>query len=115
MLSMVLLITNKLFITIIISLCSLCLCGESCLCKLLQELEVILKEQAKVINPVTQHGQSLYAHTEGIAGELFVVDTDGLEYIRVYHAATKYFNPAGVTTNTAAFTTAHHALNIDFR
>lgn len=55
--------------------------------ELLQEARIVLKEEAKVIHPVAEHGYTLYPHAEGETTILTGVDSAGLKHIRVYHAA----------------------------
>jgi hypothetical protein len=56
------------------------------LSKLLEKLNVVLIEQANVIEPDPEHGNSLHAQAEGIAGVNLGVIPDEPENLRVDHS-----------------------------
>src|SRR5690606_29524624 len=80
--------------------------------KLGKEAQIVVEEQAQIVHAVTQHGQTLHAHAEGKALKLLGVDARGTEYVRVHHAATHDFQPAGLLAYPAGATAAHYALDI---
>ena len=74
--------------------------------KLLQELQVVLEEQAQVVDAVFQHGDAFHTHAEGETGVFFWVDAAGSEDVGVAHATTQDFNPTCVLADVAALATA---------
>lgn len=55
--------------------------------ELLEESQVVLEEQAQVVDLVFQHGDALNAHTEGKTCVFLWVDTARNQDVRVAHAA----------------------------
>ena len=80
--------------------------------KLRQKPQIVFKEQANIIYAITQHGKPLHAHTEGIAGVFFRIDTDVPEYSRMHHAAAQHLQPSRIAADTTTFPVAHHTLDI---
>ncbi|RMO19822.1 hypothetical protein ALQ47_05273 [Pseudomonas cichorii] len=84
------------------------------LAKLRQEPQVVVEEQAQIIDAVTQHCQTLDTHAESKALELFRVDAGHAQHVRVDHSAAHDFQPAGLLADATALAAAHHAFHIDF-
>src|SRR5690606_24173175 len=70
--------------------------GSCGLAELRQEPQVVIEEQAQVVDAVAQHRQALYAHAEGEAGIFLRVDAGHAQDVRVDHAAAHHFQPAGL-------------------
>ena len=70
--------------------------------ELLEEAQVVLVEQADVVDAVLQHRDALDAEAEREAGDLLGVVADGFEHRRVHHAAAEDLEPAGVLADAAA-------------
>ena len=83
-------------------------------CHKLVEEDVIFREETEVLHLIFQVGDALYTHTEGIASVDGGVDAVGVEYSRVYHAATEDFHPASVLAESATITAADVARNVHF-
>src|SRR5690606_29306906 len=81
--------------------------------ELLQEAQIVLEEDAQVVDAVAQHGQPLQAGAEGIAGVALGIDADVAEHFRMHHAAAQHFQPAGVLADAAALAAADHAADVD--
>jgi len=79
----------------------------------MQELEVVFKEQAQIVDPVTEHRQALHPHAEREAGVSLRVDADEAEYTRVYHAAAHDLQPAALFADPAASSPADDTLDVD--
>ena len=62
-------------------------------CKLTQKAQVILEEQAQIIDAVTQHREALAAHAEREAGVAFRIDVAGAQHVRMDHAAAEHLEP----------------------
>ncbi len=71
-----------------------CSCAFPCPAELLEEAQIVVEEQAQVVDAVAQHRQALHAHAEGITGVLLGIDTDRGEHIRMHHAAAQQLQPA---------------------
>src|SRR6202521_2170250 len=82
--------------------------------KLLEKLQVVLEEQAQIIDAIAQHRQMVDSHAEGIALPAFAVDARSLENIRMNHPAAQYFQPAGVLAQTASLADQEDTLDIGF-
>src|ERR1700722_8820177 len=82
--------------------------------KLLQKLQIVLEEQAQIIDAIAQHGETVDSHAEGIALPAFAVDARSLENIRMNHPAPQYLQPAGLLANTASLAVAENTLDIGF-
>src|SRR5215813_1837100 len=70
--------------------------------KLLQEPDVIFVQQPDVIQPVFQRAQPIQSQSEREAGELFGIDRDGVQHVRVDHSRPAHLDPAGAFANTTA-------------
>ena len=81
--------------------------------ELLEELQVVLKHQADVVDAVLQHGDALDADAEGETGVLVRVDVAVLEDFAVDDAAAQHLDPAGVLAQGAALAAALKAADID--
>ena len=73
------------------------------LLKLLQEIQIIIKKQAQIVDAVAQHGKAVEADAEGEAGVAFGVDVHILQDIGVYHAAAADFQPFAVVAHDVDF------------
>ena len=83
--------------------------------ELAQESQVVVEEQADVVDSVLQHGNAFDAQPEGEAGVGFRVVADGLEDRGMDHAGAQDLEPAGGLADPAAVAAAHDAFDIDFR
>ena len=62
--------------------------------ELIEEAQIVLEEQADVGDAVLSHGESLDTETESPAGVFFAINADGVEHVRVHHAAAAHLHPA---------------------
>src|SRR4051812_22851259 len=72
--------------------------------KLLQKPHIPLKEQLQIIEPVLQHGDSIYAHAKGKPGYFFGVVTvvfHKFKDVGIDHAAAENLNPSRLLAWTA--------------
>src|SRR5687768_13480704 len=83
-------------------------CGE-----LLEEPEIVLVEQADVVDAVFQHRDAFDAGAEGESRIAFGVVADGLEQRGVNHSAAEDLQPARVLADRTAFAAAALAADID--
>src|SRR5215813_5733756 len=74
--------------------------------KLLQEPDIIF---------VHQRAQSIQTQSEREAGELFGIDRDGAQHVRVDHSRPAHLDPAGAFANTTAPASALEAGVVDLR
>ena len=72
----------------------------------LEETDVVLTEEAKVLDLIFKVGNSLYTHTECVARIDLAVDSAKLEYVGVYHTTAQNLDPACVLAERAALATA---------
>ena len=70
--------------------------------ELAQESQVVVEEEADVVDPVLQHGDAFDAQPEGEAGVGFRVVAHGLEDRGVDHAGAQDLQPAGGLADPAA-------------
>lgn len=77
-----------------------------CALELFQEAGIVLREHAEVTYTVFQVGDTLHAHTEGIARVDAGVNTAGVKVVRVYHAAAQNLYPACTLAERAALAAA---------
>ena len=80
--------------------------------ELLEELQVVLKHQADVVDAVLQHGDALDANAEGEAGILIRVNVAVLQHLAVDDAAAQHLDPAGVLAQGAALAVALEAAHV---
>jgi hypothetical protein len=80
----------------------------------LEEANVVLREQTKVLNTVFEVGDTFYAKTEGVACVYLRINTARFEYIRVNHTATKDLYPTCTLAERTTLATAEVARNIHF-
>jgi hypothetical protein len=59
-----------------------------------QELQIILEKQTEIVHSILQHGEPLDPHAKRVARELFRVNVDIQQYVRMHHAATENLEPA---------------------
>src|SRR5918996_6014871 len=69
--------------------------------ELSQESQVVLKKEPDVINAVFEHGDPFHPHSEREARNLLRVVTDKTKDLRIDHAGTQNFQPAGCLANPA--------------
>ena len=62
--------------------------------ELLKETHIVFGEHSEVLHLVFEVGDTLYAHTEGIACVDAAVNAVGLKHVGVHHSATEDFHPA---------------------
>lgn len=79
-----------------------------------EEAKIVFEEQADVVDAEFQHGNALDTETKSKSGPLLRIVTNRLKHGRIDHSRTKYFQPTCLRTDTAAFSAAHHTLDIDF-
>src|SRR5437879_2516748 len=61
-----------------------------------QEAQVVLEEQAEIVDPVLEHRDAVDAHAERPAGDVFRVIADVAQHARVHHARTEDLEPAAL-------------------
>src|SRR6266581_786489 len=74
-----------------------------------QEPQIVLVEQADVVDSVLQHGDPLDPEPEGEAGVPLGVVADILEHRRMHHAAAADLDPSAALAGTAARSPAEDA------
>src|SRR5690606_17451951 len=89
------------------------LTDPNALTELREEPQIVVEEQAQIIDSVTQHGQAFRSQAKGKALILFRVDTGHFQHAGANHAAAHHFQPAGLLAYPATFAAAHYALHID--
>src|ERR1051325_1640615 len=72
------------------------------LVELFEEAHVVLEEEAYVVELVHEAAHAVYAEAEGEAGELFGVNSDGAQDVRVDHAGAAQLYPARALAEAAA-------------
>ena len=72
----------------------------------LEETDIVLAEEAKILDLIFEVGNSLYTHTECVARIDLAVDSAKLEYVGVYHTTAQNLDPACVLAERAALATA---------
>src|SRR5262249_39744764 len=82
--------------------------------KLLEKPQIIGPKLANVIDGVLEHGDPLWPHAEGEAGELVGVVAAVLEHHRVHHARAHDFQPASPLAHAAALAAADDAVHVHF-
>src|SRR5580692_4990511 len=82
--------------------------------ELFQKLQIVLEEQAQIIDPVTQHGHAVDAHAEGVTLPDLGIDARSVQHIGMNHAAAQNLKPSSVLAYAAAFAVAKHAFNVGF-
>src|SRR5438045_756033 len=75
---------------------------HSSLLKLFQEANVVLEEEAYVVEFVHEAAHAVYAEAEGEAGELFGVNARGAQDVRVHHAGAAQLDPTRPLAQAAA-------------
>src|SRR5262245_35441591 len=81
--------------------------------KLSQEAEVVLEEEADVVDAVLQHGHALHAHAEGPPRDLFRVVADVAEDLGMDHARAEDLQPSRLLADATALTTTEEATHGD--
>src|SRR6185295_6737450 len=81
--------------------------------ELFEEAQVVLVEEADVVDPVLQHRHALHPHAEREAGVLLGVVADGLEHRRVHHAAAENLEPSRLLARAAPRAAARAAADVD--
>ena len=82
--------------------------------KLFQKPDVVLTEEAQVVDLVFEHGYSFYAHSKSIAGVFITVDAAILKQVSVHHSAAQYLNLSTMFANVAACSATYQAAYIHF-
>ena len=82
--------------------------------KLVEETDVIFREETQVFDLVFQVGDTFHTHTEGIAFVDGGVDAVGFQHCGVYHTATENFHPASVFAESTAITCTNVAGDVHF-
>ena len=77
-----------------------------CALKEFEETDVVLAEEAKVLDLILEVGDALDTHTECVARVYLAVDAAKFEYVGVYHTATQNLYPTGVLAEWASLATA---------
>src|SRR5262245_27879148 len=80
--------------------------------ELLQEPEVVLVEEADVLDPVAEHGHALDAHPEGPARHLLGVVAHRTEDLRMDHPRAQDLEPPRRLADAAAGTLAAEAEHV---
>src|SRR6266446_1098316 len=87
---------------------------ETYLGELFEEPDVVFEEQSNVVDVIHQSGHPIYAKSESETRELFGIDANLLEHIRVNHPASTELDPARALANAAPVPAAHVATEIHF-
>ena len=74
--------------------------------KQLEETDIVLAEETKVLDLIFEVGNSLNTHTECVTRIDLAVDAAKLEHVGVYHTTAQDFYPACVLAEWAALATA---------
>ena len=74
--------------------------------KQLEETDIVLAEEAKVLDLIFEVGNSLYTHTECVTRIDLAIDAAKLEHVGVYHTTAQDLYPACVLAEWAALATA---------
>src|SRR5262245_10412979 len=80
-----------------------------------QESQVVLEEQANVVDAVLEHGDALDAETEREAGEAVRVVPHLLEHRGVHHAGAPHLDESGSLASAASRAAAEDAGDVVFR
>src|SRR6266850_2861719 len=90
------------------------------LTELSQNPQIILEKQPDVVNPILQHGDSLYTHAEGETRDFLWIVADKTEHLGIDHTGTENFqparrfaNPAGLPFRNRSFAAANQTLDVD--
>src|SRR5262245_65334028 len=66
-----------------------------------EEPQVVVEEQAEVVDPVLQHRDALDAHPERPARVVLRIVADVLQHLRMHHAGAEDLEPAGLLAHPA--------------
>ena len=77
--------------------------------ELFQETDIVLIQQAHVINLILKQCNTLKANAKRKSGVLIRVNVAHLQHMRMDHAAAQDFNPAGAFAEPAALAAAFEA------
>ena len=77
-----------------------------------EEADVVLEVEAEVLDLPFEHGDALYAHSEGEPGVLLGVDAAGFQDVGIHHAGTHDLQPAGALADVAALAAADVAADV---
>ena len=66
--------------------------------ELLEETNIVLREEAEVLDTILKIRDTLYTHTESITRIFGAINTTRLKHIRIHHTATEYLYPTGILT-----------------
>src|SRR6266550_8431838 len=81
--------------------------------ELAQEAQVVLEEEAQVVDPVPEHRDALRAHPEGEALVALRIEAAVAQHDRVDHARAEDRHPAAPAAGRAADAAAHQALDVE--
>ena len=70
--------------------------------ELLEEAQVVLEEEADVVDAVLEHGHALDAHAERPARDLFRVVADVAQHVGMHHARAQDLEPAPTACRTGS-------------
>ena len=84
-----------------------------CRFKLAKESHVVLGEKSKVVYTIFQVCYAFNSHSESVSGVYVGVNATNGKVVRVGHSAAQNFNPSGVFAESASFTSAYIAADIE--
>src|SRR5262245_22397940 len=87
--------------------------GTRISCELAEEAQVVLEEEADVVDPVLEHGHALDAHAERPPGDVFGIVAHVAQDLRMHHARTQDLQPARLLAYPTARARAGEAEDID--
>src|SRR2546421_5566979 len=82
------------------------------LSQLLQEADVVVEEQAQVVDSVAQHRQPVDAHAEGVSRVLLRIDPHARKLVRVHHSRAEHLHPAAARADLAGLAAAERVRNV---
>src|SRR5438093_388286 len=90
------------------------------LTELSQKSQVVLKKQPDIVDPILQHGDSLYPHAESESRKLLRIVADKTKHLGIDHTGTENFqparrfaHPASLPFQNRSFAAANQTLDVD--
>src|SRR5262249_34973476 len=77
-----------------------------------EEAQVVLEEEAQIVDAVLQHRDALDAHPERPARVVLRIVADVLQHLRVHHPAAEDLEPAGLLAHTATVAVTGEAQHV---
>lgn len=90
------------------------------LTELSQKSQVVLKKQPDIVDPILQHGDSLYTHAESESRDFLRIVADKTKHLGIDHTGAKNFqparrfaNPAGLPFRNRSLAATNQTLDVD--